>query len=158
LWLHCVLVGETQAATLFRLFGGKFPHYRIVVSTVTVTGQKLAREVFKNEAERIFYLPLDWPWTVRRALRAIEPSVVLIMETELWPGFLRECRSRKIPLAVVNGRLSKESFRRYRLIRSFISQVVDCLDLAIMQTEEDASRIRDLGLEPGRIFVSGNVV
>lgn len=158
LWLHCVSVGETQAARpLLQAIRREFPHYLIVVSTVTVSGQRLAREIFEKEAERVFYLPIDWRWTVRRALRAIEPSVVLIMETELWPGFLRECRSQGIPAAIVNGRLSEKSFRRYRLVRSFVSQVVNCLDLAIMQTAGDAQRIRYLGLEPGRIFVSGNV-
>jgi 3-deoxy-D-manno-octulosonic-acid transferase len=158
LWLHCVSVGETQAARpLLHAIRREFPQYRIVVSTVTVTGQKLAREIFRNETARVFYFPLDWPWTVRRTLRAIEPAVVLIMETELWPGFLRECRRGDIPVAIVNGRLSEKSFRRYGLIRSFVSQVVNCLDLAIMQTEVDANRIRDLGLAPNRIFVSGNV-
>jgi len=158
LWLHCVSVGETQAARpLFQAIRREFPQYRIAVSTVTVTGQKLAREIFKNEAEIVFYFPLDWRWTVRRAFRAIEPSVVLIMETELWPGFLRECRSRAIPVAIVNGRLSQKSFRRYGLVRPFVSKVVNCLDLAIMQTEVDAHRIEALGLDPDRVFVSGNV-
>ena len=158
LWLHCVSVGETQAARpLVQAIRREFPHFKIVVSTVTVTGQKLAREIFKNEAERVLYFPLDWRWTVRRALQAIKPSVVLIMETELWPGFLRECRRSNIPVAIVNGRLSEKSFRRYGLVQSFVSQVVNCLDLAIMQTQADADRIRGLGLEPNRVFVSGNV-
>lgn len=158
LWLHCVSVGETQAARpLFQAIRREFPHFRIVVSTVTVTGQHLAREIFKNEAERVFYFPLDWRWTVRRALRAIEPSVVLIMETELWPNFLRECRSSGVPVAIVNGRLSKQSSRRYRLVPSFASQVVNCLELAIMQTQVDANRIQEMGLEPDRVSVSGNL-
>lgn len=158
LWLHCVSVGEAQAALpLLRAIRRDLPQYRIVVSTVTVTGQQLAREIFKGEAERVFYFPLDWPWTVRRTLRAIEPSLVLIMETELWPGFLRECRGRTTPVAIVNGRLSEKSFRRYRLIPSFVSRVVDCLDLAVMQTAADAGRIRSLGLKADRVFISGNV-
>src|SRR5436190_9393975 len=74
LWLHCVSVGETQAARpLLQAIRQEFPQYRIVVSTVTVTGQKLAREIFKNEADLVFYFPVDWSWTVRRALRAIQP-------------------------------------------------------------------------------------
>jgi 3-deoxy-D-manno-octulosonic-acid transferase len=79
------------------------------------------------------------------------------METELWPRFLLECRRCGIPVALVNGRLSEKSFRRYKLIRSFIRRVVSCLDLALMQSEEDAGRIRELGLEAGRVEVSGNV-
>lgn len=158
LWLHCVSVGETQAARpLLQAIRREFPHFRIVVSTVTVTGQQLARELFQNEAERVFYFPLDWGWTVRRALRAIDPAVVLIMETELWPNFLRECRRRAVPVAIVNGRLSEQSCRRYRLVHSFVSRAVNCLELAIMQTEVDADRMRRLGLAADRVFVSGNL-
>jgi 3-deoxy-D-manno-octulosonic-acid transferase len=157
-WLHCVSVGETQAARpLVEAIRRRFPDHLLVVSTVTLTGQRLAQQVFKDEAARVFYFPFDWRWTVRRALKAINPSVVLIMETELWPGFLRECREQQIPVAIVNGRLSATSFRRYKMIAGFISQVVRCLDLALMQTESDASRMRALGLEPNHVFVPGNL-
>jgi 3-deoxy-D-manno-octulosonic-acid transferase len=157
-WLHCVSVGEVQAARpLFQAIRQTLPDFLIVVSTVTVTGQQLAREVFKDQAHKVFYLPLDWRWTLRRAFNAIDPAVVLIMETELWPGFLRECKQRHVPVAIVNGRLSEKSLRRYKLIPSFISQVVNCLDLAIMQTAADADRMRALGLEPDRVLVSGNM-
>lgn len=158
IWLHCVSVGETQAAR--PLVGGireRFPDHLLAVSTITATGQNLAREVFKNQDARVFYFPFDWPWTVRRALRIIKPSAVLIMETELWPGFLRECRAQQIPVAIVNGRLSEQSFRRYRFIKGFISQVLQCLDLAIMQTGADADRIRRLGLDAYKISISGNL-
>lgn len=157
-WLHCVSVGEVQAARpLFSAIRQNYPDYLIVVSTVTVTGQRLAREIFKGQAHRIFYLPLDWQWTVRRAFSAIQPAIVLIMETELWPGFLSECRKRQVPVAIVNGRLSEKSFRRYKLIPTFISRVVNCLDVALMQTEGDADRMRGLGLPAARVLVSGNM-
>ncbi len=157
-WLHCVSVGETQAARpLVQALRSTFPDHVLAVSTVTVTGNKLARQVFKDDAARVFYFPFDWRWTVGRTIRAINPSVVLIMETELWPGFLRACRAKQIPVAIVNGRLSEKSFRRYQLIRQFIARVVDCLDLAVMQTEADAGRIRALGLKPDRVFVSGSL-
>lgn len=158
IWLHCVSVGETQAARpLARLLLEKFPHHKLVVSTVTRTGQRVAREVFRNEAAAVIYFPFDWAWTVRRALGRVNPEIVLVMETELWPRFLLECRRRGIPVALVNGRLSEKSFSRYKLIRSFIRRVVNCLDLALMQSEADAERIRALGLEDKRVEVSGNV-
>jgi 3-deoxy-D-manno-octulosonic-acid transferase len=158
IWLHCVSVGETQAARpLAQAILQKFPAHRLIVSTVTRTGQRVAREVFRKEAAAIIYFPFDWGWTVRRALRHVGPELVLIMETELWPRFLRECRERGIRVALVNGRLSEKSFRRYQLIRSFIKRVVDCLDLALMQSEADARRMRALGLEAARVKVSGNV-
>ena len=156
-WLHCVSVGEVQAARpLFQAIRREFPDYVIAVSTVTVTGQQLALKIFKNEAH-IIHFPVDWRWTVRRTLKAVNPSLVLLMETELWPNFLRECRRLSVPVAVVNGRLSEQSFKRYRLVRPFISRVVSCLDLAVMQTEPDAERMRLLGLQPDRVVVSGNM-
>ena len=157
-WLHCVSVGETQAARpLARAILERFPSHALVVSTTTITGQRVAREAFRDDAAAVIYFPFDWAWAVRRSLSAVNPSAVLIMETELWPNFLRECRRRGTPAAVVNGRLSEKSFRRYRLVRRFVRRVVGDLTLALMQTEADAERLRALGLDPGRVFVSGNV-
>ena len=157
-WLHCVSVGESQAAQpLVRAIRKRFPEYILVISTITLTGQKLARELFKEEATKVFYFPFDWRGTVRRALRTINPAAVLIMETELWPGFLRECQARQTPVAIVNGRLSEQSFRRYNLIKGFLSRVLKGLSVAVMQTEADADRIRRLGLHSSKVFVSGNL-
>ncbi len=158
IWLHCVSVGETQAARpLARALRENFPTHALVVSTVTLTGQRLAREVFKDEAAAIFYFPFDWAWSVRRTLRAIKPAVVLVLETELWPRFLRECSLRNVPVALVNGRLSERSIRGYRKLGGFIRRVVGTLTLAIMQTDADAARIATLGLAPERIRIAGNL-
>jgi 3-deoxy-D-manno-octulosonic-acid transferase len=157
-WLHCVSVGETQAARpLARAVLKEYPGHTLVVSTTTQTGQRVAREAFGEQAALVFYFPFDWAWSVRRALRALNPSAVLVMETELWPRFFHECRRRNVPVALVNGRISEKSFRRYRLIRSFIRRVLADLSLASMQTEADAARIRALGLAPERVRVNGNV-
>jgi 3-deoxy-D-manno-octulosonic-acid transferase len=157
-WIHCVSVGETQAARpLVEGIRKRFPNHLLVISTITLTGQTLARELFKTDATKIFYFPFDWRRTVRRTLGIIQPSVVLLVETELWPGFLRECQAREIPLAIVNGRLSQRSFRRYKLIKAFTSRILRSVDLAIMQTEADAERIRGLGIEPNKVFISGNL-
>jgi 3-deoxy-D-manno-octulosonic-acid transferase len=158
LWLHCVSVGETQAARpLARALIEHFPTHALVVSTTTLTGQTLAREVFRDDAVAVFYFPFDWAWSVRRTLRRIKPSLVLVLETELWPRFLRECRERNVPVALVNGRISEKSFRGYRKLGRFIKSVTGALTLAIMQTEADAERIRALGLAPERTRVSGNI-
>ena len=157
-WIHCVSVGETQAARpLVQGIKERFPETLIAVSTITVTGQNLAREVFKHEAARVFYFPFDWRWTVRRTLKAIKPSAVVVMETELWPGFLRECKRQQIPVALVNGRLSEQSHRRYRLIRGFMTRVLESLNLAVMQTEADAQRLRSLGMDARKIITSGSL-
>ncbi|MGH9874240.1 MAG: 3-deoxy-D-manno-octulosonic acid transferase, partial [Pyrinomonadaceae bacterium] len=99
----------------------------------------------------------DWGWVVRRTLKAINPETVLVLETELWPGFLRECKNQQIPVALVNGRLSAQSFRRYRLIRGFMTRVLSSLNLAIMQTEADAERLRALGMDAEKTFVFGSM-
>lgn len=158
IWLHCVSVGETQAArSLVRALLTEFPAYSLVVSTTTITGQEVARKLFASEAAAVFYFPIDWAWTVRRVMRAVNPSVLLIMETELWPRLLHECRERAIPVALINGRISDNSFRRYQLIRPFIRRVLNDLTIALMQSEDDADRVRRLGLASDRIKLPGNL-
>jgi 3-deoxy-D-manno-octulosonic-acid transferase len=158
IWLHCVSVGETQAARpLVERIRKELPQHALVISTVTLTGQKLARDLFRSQAARVFYFPFDWRWPVRRALDTINPAAVLVMETELWPNFLRECKARNVPVALVNGRISRKSFRRYLRIRFFLRRVLDCLTLAVMQSERDAERIRELGMRSERTFTVGNL-
>ena len=158
IWIHCVSVGETQAARpLVHSIKERFPNHLIVISTITITGQNLAREVFKRDAAKVFYFPFDWRWVVRRTLKAVNPDAVLVMETELWPNFLRECKHQEIPVALINGRLSAQSLRRYRLIKGFMARVLSSLNLAIMQTEADAERLRALGMDADRTRVFGNM-
>ncbi len=158
IWIHCVSVGEAQAARpLVQGIRERLPEYSIAISTITLTGQNLAREVFKSDAEKVFYFPFDWRWIARKTLKSINPSAVLLMETELWPGFLLECHAQQIPVAIVNGRLSEQSFRRYRLIGSFMSRVLSGIKLAIMQTEAEAQRLRALGMDADKTFVSGSL-
>ena len=157
-WLHCVSVGETEAARPFvREFLDRFPSYRLVVSTTTVAGQKLAQRLYGQQTALVFYFPIDWAWTVRRVLHRINPSALFVMETELWPRLFRGCHRRSIPVALLNGRISPTSFRRYKLTGSFMRRVLDDLSIAMMQSEQDATRIRELGLPAERILVPGNL-
>ena len=158
IWLHCVSVGETEAARpLVRALRDRFPSFRLVVSTTTVTGQQVALRAFAGEAAVVFYFPIDWAWVIRRVLRELQPAAVLIMETELWPNLLRQCHKQSVPVALVNGRISQKSFGRYQKIRAFMKRVLDDLQIALMQSEEDANRIRKLGMAPERLLVSGNL-
>src|SRR5216684_1441918 len=158
IWLHCVSVGETEAARpLVRSLVDKFPSCRLVISTTTVTGQRIARDAFGRHAAAVFYFPIDWAWTVRRVLRTLQPAAVLIMETELWPHLFRECRRRATPVALINGRISITSFGRYRMIRPFIRGVLNNLSIALMQSEQDAVRIRELGIPAERVLMPGNL-
>src|SRR4030088_2512660 len=158
IWLHCVSVGETEAARpLVRALLERFPYYRLVISTTTVTGQRIARDAFGSDAAAVIYFPIDWAWTVGRVLRTLRPAAVLIMETELWPHLLRECHRRAIPVALINGRISITSFRRYKLIRPFIRQLLNHLAIALMQSEQDATRIRELGMPGDKVLMPGNL-
>jgi 3-deoxy-D-manno-octulosonic-acid transferase len=158
IWLHCVSVGEAEAARpLVPALLAKFPFHRLVVSTTTVTGQRIARDAFGQQAAAVFYFPIDLAWIVRRVLRTLRPAAVLIMETELWPHLLRECRARAIPVALINGRISITSFGRYRRLRPFIRGVLENLSIALMQSEQDAARIRELGIPKERVLMPGNL-
>jgi 3-deoxy-D-manno-octulosonic-acid transferase len=158
IWLHCVSVGETQAARpLADLLLQNFPGHSLVISTTTLTGQNLAREIFKEKASRVFYFPFDWRWSVRRTLNVIRPAAVLLMETELWPNFLQQSRAQDIPVALVNGRLSHKSTGRYLRIKPFSKHVVNNLSLAIMQTEPDSARLSSLGFPAEKTFVAGSL-
>ena len=157
-WLHCVSVGETNAARpLVEELKRQFPAQRLIVSTTTRTGQNHARRIFRDQAETVFYFPFDFRFSVRRALRRFEPDLILLVETELWFNFLREADKSGAHLAVVNGRLSEKSFRNYTYIKNFIRRALGCLDLALMQSNADAKRLMALGAHPGKVRVTGNI-
>ena len=158
IWLHCVSVGETNAARpLVDDLIQKFPLYRIVISTTTQTGQELARNIFRDKVDRVFYFPFDWKFSVRRALRTFKPSLVLLMETEIWPRLIGEAKRSGCEVAIVNGRLSQRSLDRYSSVRPIVSRVLQSVDLALMQNAKDAERIESLGIDASKVFVSGNL-
>ena len=156
LWIHAVSVGETQAvAPIIPLLRSRFPGRRIFISTTTETGQALAKA--KLAADGTFYFPLDYAFACRCALRAIQPAVVLIAETEFWPRFLREARRAGAAVAIVNGRISDRSFAHYHFWRRSMRPILSHVDLFLMQTEEDARRMITIGAEPARVCVCGNL-
>lgn len=157
-WIHCVSVGEVNAARpLVERLTGELPNYRFVFSTTTRTGQKLAAELFAHSFLSVFYFPFDLRSSVRRALRRTGPELVLLMETEIWFNFLREAHKRGVRIAIVNGRISERSFRRYGYIRHFMHHVLAYPDLALMQSNADSKRIMGLGMRANKVRVSGNL-
>ena len=165
IWIHAVSVGEVLAAQpLANQLKEKYRERRLVVSTTTVTGQNLARERMQF-ADAIFYFPLDWRGPVRRALKTVRPGAVIIVETEIWPNFLRECRRAGVPVIFVNGRLSERSFRNFRraisfssgALRAFLKRILNDATLFLMQGEQDASRLLELGADANRVVVAGNL-
>jgi 3-deoxy-D-manno-octulosonic-acid transferase len=157
IWIHAVSVGEVLAARiLVKPLKQRFPGHRVFISTTTMTGRAVAR-VSTGGADGLFYAPFDWPGPVRRALLALKPRLLLLVETELWPNLIHEARRHGARVAVVNGRISDRSFGRYRLVRFFLRRVLAEVDLLLMQTQEYARRIVVIGAPPERVRVVGNL-
>ena len=158
IWLHCVSVGEVNAARpLAQQIKERFPDSSLVISTTTRTGQTLASTAFANIADLVFYFPFDWKWTVRRSLARIKPSVVLLMETEIWFNFIHESFKSGAHVAIVNGRLSARSLERYARIPKFIRRILGYVNIALMQENADATRLMSLGMRATKVKVTGNL-
>jgi len=157
IWLHAVSVGETLAVVgLVREFQKHYPQRKIFLSHITSAGRETGEARLPNVAGR-FYLPLDWKVCVKRTLRRLQPTLLVITETELWPNLLRAAHEFGCRIVMVNARLSDGSFRGYRLIRPFMRRVLQNIDCIFAQTEMDAERFREIGAPPERIFVAGNL-
>ena len=161
IWIHAVSVGEVLAAKpLAEGLQRRFPGHAVFVSTTTETGRRLARERLQS-VDGIFYFPLDWIVPVRRALRSIRPALVIVMETEIWPNFLREARRQGVPVIFANARISEKSFARFKrwefLIGEFFKRTLQDAELFLAQTPEDAARLREMGAPEDRVEVTGNL-
>ena len=165
IWIHAVSVGELLSSiALAKRLKEACPNRPLVVSTTTITAQSLARERLEF-ADAVFYFPLDWSFCVRRVLRAVRPSLIVVLETEIWPNFLRETRRQNIPVLFVSGRISDRSFARYQryfgkvglFLRPFLRTALGDASAFLMQSEKDAERIRALGAPAERVSVSGNL-
>ena len=156
IWLHAVSVGEVLACSrLVRDLDAQLPGCFVVLSTTTKTGQDLARKLFG--AERVFYCPLDLPWAVSAWIKKLNPSLFILAETEFWPNLLSGCFRRKIPVAVVNARISDRSWPRYSRVRRLYAPILSHLSAILAQSDLDAERLRGLGCNPHAVSVSGNL-
>jgi 3-deoxy-D-manno-octulosonic-acid transferase len=159
IWIHACSVGETLSVqALAKVLDKRCPGTRFVFSTVTKTGQEIARIRFAKYGEgRTFYLPLDLPFVMRRALEWMKPDLFITIDTEIWPNLLRQAAKRKIPVVMVNGRISNESFPRYRMLRRWMKPVLDHYDLLLMKSSTDYERILEIGASPEKTIVTGNI-
>jgi 3-deoxy-D-manno-octulosonic-acid transferase len=157
IWIHAVSVGETLAvARLTRELQAALPGRKIFMSSVTPAGRAAGEGGIPAVAGR-FYLPLDWRRAVRSTLDRIQPSLLVIVETELWPNLLRAAHDSGTRIILINARLSTRSFGRYRLLRPFMRRVLEDVDMICAQSEADAERFRQLGALPERVVLSGNL-
>lgn len=155
-WVHAVSVGEVAAVEpILRELRRAEPELRIILSTITATGRSLAQRK-ELELDGLIYFPLDFPGVTERALKAIDPDLVILVETELWPNFLAAAHGRGVPTCVVNGRISDGAFGRYRLVRPLMSWTLQNLDLLCVQSERERERFVALGAVAERMRVTGN--
>ncbi len=157
LWVHAVSVGEVRsAAPLVAALVERYPEHRVVVTTMTPTGSDQVRELFGERVSHC-YVPYDFPVAVRRFLNRVRPEAAVIAETEFWPNIFSECGRRRIPLLLVNGRVSQASLRGYLRVPKIARAMLANADLLCAQTRVDAQRLRNLGAPEGLVHVTGNL-
>jgi len=157
LWIHAVSVGEIGVArNLLNELRLLLPGARFGVSVSTAAGRDLAERTLDQDAA-VFAFPFDLARPVEKALSEARPGLIVLTETELWPLFLERAARRGIPVALVNGRVSEGSFRRYLLVRGFFARTLARLSLLVMQSAEDARRVEALGAPAERVRVLGNL-
>lgn len=157
IWIHAVSVGE--AVSVKGLVGElrkAYPHKKLVISTVTATGNKIARGLI-GDGDLLTYLPLDFSFIVRKVIKKINPSLFIIAETEIWPNLITCLHKQKVPVVTVNGRISDSSYSGYRAIKLLIRPILRKVGKFCVQSETDALRLVNLGVDKGNVQVTGNV-
>src|SRR5579864_1298702 len=156
IWIHAVSLGEVLAISgLVEQMRRDFPYHRILVSTTTDTGQSLARKRFGEE--NVFYFPMDFAFAIRPYLRALQPEIVILAETEFWPNFLRLAHASGARIAVVNARISDRSWPNYRRFTWALRKILRNVDLFLAQTQQDSERLQSIGADPTRVRITGNL-
>jgi 3-deoxy-D-manno-octulosonic-acid transferase len=155
IWVHAVSVGEVRAVSPMLEILKEETGREVYLSTVTPTGQATARREC-SFVDRIFYFPLDLPLLPGLAIDRASPAIFVTAETEFWPNFYRACFLRNIPVMVVNGRISDKSMIRYRQFRWFFAPLLAEVKAFLMQSDEDARRVIEIGAQPDRVTVTGN--
>ncbi len=157
IWIHAVSVGEVLAIVdLIENFKKQYPDYKIICSTVTKTGQKIAIERLSQVAT-VIYAPLDFSWAVHTLIRLIDPRVYISTETEIWPNLYGALHKGQVPIVIINGRISDKSFKGYKRVSFLTKPVLSFVDCFLMQTKLDAERILQLGAPAERVKVIGNI-
>lgn len=156
--VHAVSVGEVNAVENFvKAIRAQYPDYEIVLSTTTKTGRQVAQAKLAKYTDKIVYFPYDFCFSVKNFLDNIQPDKIIVAETEIWPNFTYVAYKRKIPMYIINGRISPSSFSGYKKIRFFIRRVLKRYTKILMQTAPDAQRINRVGAPAEKIKVMGNL-
>ena len=157
IWIHAVSVGEVLSLqSLVAELRRRHPRWQIFFSTLTNTGYRLACQRIKG-ADRIFFVPFDFGWSIRKVLKAVQPSVLVLAESEFWPNLLRLSHQRGVAVILANGRISDRSFRRYKVLKRLAARLWAFVDFFLVQTQQDKIRLEELGADPDRVKVTGNL-
>jgi 3-deoxy-D-manno-octulosonic-acid transferase len=159
IWIHACSVGETLSAqSLIDELRRRHPDKKIVMSTITAGGWKVAKERYSSQiGNDIFYFPLDFFTIASRVLKEISPSILIIVDTEIWPNMLRAAKKMDVPVVLVNGRMSERSYKSYRRITALLKPVLSCYSAFLMKDQVDADRFIRVGALPSRVRVTGNM-
>ncbi|MDD5347060.1 MAG: 3-deoxy-D-manno-octulosonic acid transferase [Candidatus Omnitrophica bacterium] len=156
-WIHAVSVGEAMSVRhLVETLRQRLPGRQFVISTVTPTGNKIAQSI-AVKGDVVIYLPLDLSWIARSVVERVDPCLVVLTETEIWPNFITHLSKKNIPIAVVNARISDRSLPGYLLARPLVKPLLNMIGVSCVQSEKDAARLSRLGMAPGKIMVTGNM-
>ena len=157
IWVHAVSLGEAiSAVPLVKALLQHYPSTTIVVTTMTPTGAERIQKIFNNEVIQL-YVPYDYPFVVKRFLRKVNPKILIVMETELWPNILYYTAKRKVPIILCNGRLSAKSVLGYKKIRGFMQKILDHITMVVAQSKIDGERFLEIGLDPQKLLIGGNI-
>ncbi len=156
IWLHAVSVGEVvQLGPVLEQLQAQLPQHDLWISTTTVTGYEVAQKLYPQHS--VSYFPIDFSWSVARALDRVVPSAIVLVELELWPNFIMAARHRQIPILLINGRVSDRSYRSYRWIRPLLSRILPQLQQIAVQNQTYANRLLDMGANPQQITITGSI-
>lgn len=156
-WIHAVSVGEVLSLqSLIVRLKARHPSLQVFFSTLTPSGHRMAGEKLKG-VDQLFYVPFDFGWSVKRVLRAVQPSVLVLVESEFWPNLLRQAERHSVPVLVANGRVSDRSFARYLRLKRLAAKLWPAIELFLVQTEQDRTRLVALDVPPSRVRVAGNL-
>jgi 3-deoxy-D-manno-octulosonic-acid transferase len=157
IWIHAVSVGEVNAVrSLIEGLRREYVNRNFIISTVTKTGNTLAKSIAKDN-DKVIYLPLDLSFIVKKVISSVSPSIFILTETEIWPNLIYKLEKENIPVILVNGRISNHSFKKYRIVRFLLKDILKKISVFCMQTDKDRERILYLGAPKERIFVTGNM-
>jgi 3-deoxy-D-manno-octulosonic-acid transferase len=158
IWVHALCVGEVfSTRPLIKALKYRFPDMPVVLTVKTKQGMSVARQELSNEVEALYYMPLDYSSAVSRVADAVNPSILLLIESDIWPGLFSVLRKRGIKIILINGRVSPRTLKGYKRFRRYFMRVLNDIYLLLMQTDLDRARMIEAGVAPYRVKTTGNI-